>query len=158
MLYIATTKTIEAVGDVKGLSAADKVVLFYRESDTCKMGDLKYMMGLSCPVDLIEYSDRDDMLIQLGGLFVSCDETFCLLDASIPTPKRYADRVVTDGQKKPAKKRSTVKKEKKKTEPEVLEQKDAAQASDQEPHGSTEGVYGAMNLPVTDGEDDPGKK
>lgn len=143
MLYVATAKTLMNVGEIGGLSAADKVVVFYKENDTCKVGDVALFTNLPCNVRFFEMADRDDMLIQLGGLFVECDDVFSYLDSSIPVPKKYADRVSLDG--KPKKRTS-----KRGSKKDTLVKQDISESKKSEKSEAPEsaGLLNAMNPPV----------
>lgn len=143
MLYVATAKTLANISEIGGLSAADKVVVFYKENDTCKVGDIALFTNLPCNIRFFEMADRDDMLIQLGGLFVECDDVFSYLDSSIPVPKKYADRVSLDG--KPGKR--TAKRGSRKgaaAKPGTAEPKKSEKSESPE----SAGLSNAMNPPV----------
>lgn len=162
MLYVATAKSLGQVADVGGLSPIDQVVIFYKETDTCKIGEMTGLVGLPCKVQFFEMADRDDMLIQLGGLFVSTDDELVYLDSSIPVPKKYADRVSLDGKQKPKKpsRRTTKKSDSTKS----VKKADSEEKLEEKPEA--DGFANAMNLPISDpgtgvsvgSEDDSSKK
>lgn len=116
MVYITTTKflgSLPIISEVKE-SETSSVLLFYKENDTVKLSEIaNLIVNKNVDIELVEVSDRDDMLIVLGGWFVNHDDNVMLLDSTIPVPKRYADRIKTGAVTKSTRtRRKSVKKDK----------------------------------------------
>lgn len=112
MVFLTTAKNVASVFAANPVSE-DDVVVFYKDGDSVKMSDIQ--MLLNYKVSLIPVDDRDDMLIFLGGWFVTNEGQVTVVDSTIPMPKRYADRIV-EVKSKPAPKRRNPRKIVKKTE------------------------------------------
>lgn len=88
MYYVTQTKGIVNLPEMQD---DDKILVFYKATDTIKMGCVPMLLKFPLQLELIE--DRDDMLVFLGGWFVSHDDDVTILDSTIPIPKRYANRI-----------------------------------------------------------------
>lgn len=116
-IYIATVDSLEYIPKNVSFqdSVTDKVVVFYKETDTVSMVTVANLYQKNREVELIKVNDRDDMLIMLGVMLGEQSDVdgstakIVLLDSSIPIPSRYEGRVSTGypENSKPAAKRKT---------------------------------------------------
>lgn len=107
MLYFSTTKSL--TDHQATLSEGDGLLVFYKENESIKMGDLaKLISSGSVPTQCEPVENRDDMLVLLGAHLAQTEDKVTFLDPSIPIPKRYADRIILP-KAKAARKRKTKK-------------------------------------------------
>ena len=84
MIYVTTPAKIGLVPD--SVSAADKVVLFYKNEDTVLVGDLDHLYSKAVPIIYLAVKTDSDILVCTGALCMQVSEPMTILDENIPSP------------------------------------------------------------------------
>lgn len=108
MLYVTTLETVNRLPG--GLTAKDRVVLYYPEGASCPVEFFLTLIRSKPVIDAVCVSGRDELLVCFGALLSTVRECV-VLDGDIPVPGAYKDRVVPMPKKNtPGRPRATSKK------------------------------------------------
>ena len=84
MIYVTTPAKIGLVPD--SVSAADKIVLFYKNEDAVRVGDLDHLYSKAVPIIYLAVKTDSDILVCTGALCMQVSEPMTILDDNIPSP------------------------------------------------------------------------